>query len=368
MITRIYIDNYRCFTNFEFVPARINLLLGANGTGKSVLFEVLANVVDLVVMGGDVAEVFPEDSRTRWDQRLNQRVELDVAVRGHAFRYTLVVGHEGEHGRARITTETVTCGGETLFEFQDGQITLHKNDGDAGPTFPFRGSKSFLAQIESRPETQNLMAWREFINGMWAIALNVRDIGATSREEHGALDRDGLNFASWYRHLSQEQPDLLAAIWSALERALPGFVSLVLRSAGDRGRARDLAARMQIDSTNYQLYFDELSDGQRALIVLYTLLEARAGEGCLLLDEPELHVGLAEVQPWLVELDSRFEDQGQVFIASQNSEVVDYLAAGDAFLFERPGGGPARARKAEFDREGGLTASEQLARGFANVG
>lgn len=56
MITRIYIDNYRCFTNFEFAPQRINLLLGANGSGKSALFEVLAGVVDVVVNSAEVGE------------------------------------------------------------------------------------------------------------------------------------------------------------------------------------------------------------------------------------------------------------------------------------------------------------------------
>jgi predicted ATPase len=35
MLTRLYIDNFRCFVKFEYGPARTQLILGANGSGKS---------------------------------------------------------------------------------------------------------------------------------------------------------------------------------------------------------------------------------------------------------------------------------------------------------------------------------------------
>ena len=41
MITRIYIDNYKCFVNFEYQPGHLQLLMGSNGTGKSAVFDVL---------------------------------------------------------------------------------------------------------------------------------------------------------------------------------------------------------------------------------------------------------------------------------------------------------------------------------------
>ena len=41
MLTRLYLDNFRCFENFEYKPARRELILGRNGSGKSSLFEAL---------------------------------------------------------------------------------------------------------------------------------------------------------------------------------------------------------------------------------------------------------------------------------------------------------------------------------------
>jgi predicted ATPase len=367
MITRIFIDNYRCFTNFEFVPERLNLLLGANGAGKSSFFDLLTALGDLLVGGMDVGRMFPTTSLTRWDERSTQRVELDLDIDQSTYRYALVIQHDRERERSLILSEKLTRAGKTLFAFVDGNVHLHDNDGREGASFPFRGAKSFLAQIEARPETRDLTAWLQSIGQIWAVRLNARSLSGTSHEEQQTLAHDGSNYASWYRHFSQENPERLQALWGALEAAVPGFRSLALLSSGSKGRVRELIARMTACGTEYELDFDELSDGQRVLIVLYTLLEgARPGEGCLLLDEPELHVGLSEIQPWLVELDTRFEDRGQVFIASQNPEVIDYMSASHPVLLERPDGGPTRVRPAVFERETELSPSSQLARGLTD--
>ena len=44
MLTRIYIDNFRSFVNFEYKPERKQLLLGPNGSGKSSLLDAIRYV------------------------------------------------------------------------------------------------------------------------------------------------------------------------------------------------------------------------------------------------------------------------------------------------------------------------------------
>ncbi|MBT3218147.1 MAG: AAA family ATPase [Proteobacteria bacterium] len=365
MIRRIAIDNYRCFTNFELEPRRVNLLLGPNGTGKSTLFDAVTELVDLVRQGIEVNEAFPTSSLTRWDKRDRQRFELEVEGNNGRYHYVLVVRHDQERGNAEIESERVVFEDKTLFAFSNGAVHLHQNDGSKGATFAFRGSRSFLAQIEERPETKDLMWFLDLLENIWTIRLDVGEISSISKEEEDVLARDGSNFASWYRDLAQENPEKLMPLWEVLRESIPGFTSLKLLSAGGQGRVRDLIATMNTGGMSYELIFDELSDGQRALIVLYALLKGHEPDkGCLLLDEPEAHVGLPEVQPWLVALDERLQDRGQVFIISHHPEVVDYLAASAPFLFERPDAGPARVRLANFDRSSGLLASKQIAQGF----
>jgi predicted ATPase len=368
VIKRFYIDNYRCFTNFEFVPGRLNLLLGPNGSGKSSLFDVTAALADIVVGGVSVGETpdgLSSPTLTRWDRRTSQRFELDIELDGSIYGYSLVVQHEPDTGRARIVSEKLIADRKTLFAFEQGNVHLHRNDGTRGTSFAFRGDRSFIAQIEERAETAALIRWREFMRHVWIGRLRASHILGTSAGEDETLTRSASNFASWYRHFSQQDPVAAQRLFTALEPVIPGFRALALPSAGSHGRVRDLVVKLDAAGTEYELGFDELSDGQRALIILYALLVGmQPGRGCLLLDEPELHVGLPELQPWLVELDARYESAGQVFVASHNPEVVDYMAAGEPFLFERPDAGPVRVRPAPFDRECGLSASQQFARGF----
>jgi len=364
MITRIYIDNFRCFSNFEFKPARINLILGANGSGKTSMFEAVSGVVNLVVQGLDARTVFPTETLTRWVTRDEQRFELDVAACEGVYRYELVLKHDRVRRVATVDREIVTHDERTLFRYEDGVVHLHRNDGSEGTSFPFRGSRSFLAEIEEREETRDLHGLLSFFSDLWLLRLNPFSMEAASSAEAASLARDGLNFASWYRHVSQEDPERIAGFFASLREAVPGFRSLKLVSASARSRNRDLVVSFAQDALTYDVDFDELSDGQRALIVLYAvLLDLHGGRRTLLLDEPGNYVAPSEIQPWLLALHDALGNEGQLMVASHNAEAIDHLAAERPYWFERVDSAHVRVREAVFEREAGAKASEQVAMG-----
>ena len=59
MLTRLYVDNFRCLTNFELKLDQANILLGANGTGKTSVLTALRRIQRLIVGGAKVDQVFP---------------------------------------------------------------------------------------------------------------------------------------------------------------------------------------------------------------------------------------------------------------------------------------------------------------------
>jgi ATPase subunit of ABC transporter with duplicated ATPase domains len=84
MLTRIYIDNFRCFVNFEYRPEQKQLLLGANGSGKSSLLNAIRDLKKFV--RGD-ASPFTQASRTRWDNRATQVLEVEATLDSQKYEY-----------------------------------------------------------------------------------------------------------------------------------------------------------------------------------------------------------------------------------------------------------------------------------------
>lgn len=367
MIERIYIDNFKCFSGFELRLDRVNLLLGPNGSGKSSLLDVLGGLAEGLSPGTDGVQRFDPDDLTRWDARTKQRFELDVRLDGACFGYSLVLEQDPhEDYSTTVVEETVERDGCTLFAYRDGHVHLYRNDGTAGPSFPFRNLHSFLPELELGPDNHDVMRFLTYMRNVRFLKLTPSCIGSMTQQEATTLQRDGSNFASWYRHLAQERIDELHELFEALRRAVPGFRSLALVGAGKQGRRRDLVARFDSpEGGQHELEFEALSDGQRSLIVLYTLLvDLHRGPRLVLLDEPENYVGLTEIQPWLHALDDALGEHGQLLLISHHPEVIDELAAERPLLFERAEGGPVRVRTDVFSREDGLKASEQILRGL----
>ena len=83
--------------------------------------------------------------------------------------------------------------------------------------------------------------------------------------------------------------------------------------------------------------FDQLSDGQRALITLHLLLFADDAERTLFLDEPDNYITLPELQPWLAELeDSCGDTLPQTILISHHPEAIDFLSDNAIWLGREP--------------------------------
>lgn len=111
MLKRFYVDNYKCLVDFELVlPARTTLLVGLNGTGKSAIFDLLANIRAFVV-GGTATELFSWRSLTRWQTSEVQTFELHAiggpGAASEEYRYTLEIEQDPARQRSWVRCESV---------------------------------------------------------------------------------------------------------------------------------------------------------------------------------------------------------------------------------------------------------------------
>ncbi len=365
MLSRLYLDNFRCFANFEYRPARKQLIVGRNGSGKSSLLEALFLVRQFAV-SGNKAEDFPVLSqRTRWLNQAQQTFEIESFLDGGQYVYRLLLDQWGEPPLPRVVSETVHLDGKPIFEFTSGEVHLYNDRFEQKVTYPFDWHRSALATMQSRKDNLKLTRFRVWFGGLLCFRINPFAIGARADREDLYPFLDLRNFAGWYRHLVQANPKQNAALLDSLRAAIDGFSYLGLDPFGENVRLL-FAEFSQTNGTNLKLFFNELSDGQRCLVALYAILHFLLARGnTVILDEPENFVSLPEIQPWLMRVADVVEDgAGQVLLISHHPELINQWAPNCGVQFVRDGIGPVRVEQFHGDAKSSLPPSELIARGW----
>jgi predicted ATPase len=368
MLKRLYVDNYRCLVNFQLELQELTLLVGPNGSGKSSVLDVLFALRQLLSGVGKVTDpdLFPSRSLTRWQDRRLQVFEVTVKLDGEAdLTYRLEVEHEKESRRARIVLESLKAEQKPLFEFQKGEVQLYRDDHSLGSQYAADWSESAMARVAPRPANQKrLTRFLEFMRGVTVSALDPKRFQAETVSEEPLLQSDGGNLASWYRHQIQERQDLVIELVEALRKVLDDFQSIRMERVGSEARA--FMVVFEGPNGRYELRLDELSDGQRALIALYALVNLAGDQDVLFLDEPDNYLSLAEIQPWLMALsDACGTRPRQAILCSHHPELIDYLGGEAGVLLRRESSGSITTRRlSEIPDDAGLKLSEIIARGW----
>lgn len=367
MIKRLYVDNYKSLVNFELALQELTLLMGPNGVGKTSVLDVMYAIRQLLAGVAKVTDtgVFPAQTLTRWQTRPRQVFEMDVELLGETMRYRLEVEHEKSTKRARIMLETLSVAQQPLFRFEAGKVRLYRDDHSEGPTFTADWNESALARVAPGGDNARLSRFLDFIRKVLVCSLYPANFTVEASTEDPMLQRAAGNFAAWYRHVLLERQDLVSEFTNALREVIPGFQGIRMEKVGLDTRALMIMFREHDDK--YELRFDEISDGQRALVALYSLVRLAVGQGyTLFLDEPDNYLALPEIQPWLIQLaDSCGGDIPQAVLCSHHPELIDYLGPDKGVLLQRESSGVTKTRPVtELSVDGGMKLSEVIARGW----
>lgn len=364
MISELYIDNFRCLVNFQMALPSLALLMGGNGSGKSTVFDALQRTCAFVAGDVSVSDAFPSSTLNKRTTAHLQEIRLGVQSPGGELQYHLIIEHDRLAGKSSVVTESLSAAGGALLRFENDVVQLFYNDHRPGPGYPYDTSRSALANIPPNSAFTRLTWFKEHLARMVFLRMCPMEMGAEADREDRMLAMNGKNFASWFRFLSQEYQDRIFDLTSRLRDLYPGFRAFRLTEAG-RDR-RVLRAVFQDTAGEIAFDFDELSDGQRVAITLYTLLYGLRGGGySLFIDEPQNFVALAEIQPWLMALqDACGSDIAQAVLISHHPEPIDYLGAEAGIWLERSANGTTLLGKKPAVTEGGLKLSEVVARGW----
>jgi predicted ATPase len=360
MLKEIYIDNYKTFVNFRLNLDSFQLFLGENGSGKTSVCEVLSLLKD-VMAGAGVDEKFDENTLTRWNKNTEQKFELVMDINNELYQYTLLIERRSREGCV-IKHEELRWNKKQFYYFDGNEVHLFRinrytHEPEEGTSFPGDWHRSFLAQVGERDDNKPISCFRKELNNCMIVHPNPMMLSQSATSGARYLEPFGRNFADWFLFLSLEFPKVTQKMNASLQDVLTGYQYLSLKESG---RERRLCA----DFDGYTLDFSQLSDGQRQLILLYTLLAYSQENPCtIFIDEPDNFVTLREIDPWWHELNEICETPGkQVLLISHHPTIVNRMGYDKAHWFSRPEGKHTIVKP--YTVLDGLTPAETMERGW----
>ncbi len=378
MLKHLFVDNFRTFQNFEMTFDRLTLLLGPNGGGKSSIFDVITILRDFIATQRSTHELLPTSTLTRWQSHNLQTFEMRLEYEDLQYVYTLEIEHDRYQQRSRVKSEKLLCNNSPLYEskLESDQLRaqLFRDDGTKGSEVLVDWTRSGVGFIQPRQDNRLLTNFRQHLSQVIVTEPVPQMMGAEADGESAILNRHATNFVEWFRYAASLDLNLVSRLDPLLEDTLPGYEGLSLVLGG--GDSRILEVRFSAQGTSdtklsdFSCRFDELSDGQRMLFALYTLMAATelSNSACVLcLDEPENFLALREIQPWLNKLIDRTQTfNQQVVLISHHPELINTLAGAAGRWLDRTAGASTRCQLINAD-QGGLPISELVARGWIHV-
>jgi predicted ATPase len=365
MITRLYANNFRCLVGFNVEFDSFGVLCGPNGSGKSSIFDVLKLIRDLAtgdaVLGGEGPNDIARLEFTSWMDRKTQEFELGISANGKHFEYRIHMEQVAADLKPRVIAESASCDGKELYHRDLDGVQFVRGGEKKG--FPLDWRQAALGSIEPRGIAAEVEDLKSAIAQLMILRPNPRDMESESRSEAMRPDLFMSNLTSWYRKFANDL-DWANQVLKSLQGVWPDLMSFKLDDVGLNAKALRLRFKASGKWDGY-LYFDQLSDGEKALAGLYMIRTAMATGNVhsILIDEPDNFVGLPELQPWILSMTELLDENHQALIISHHPEILGTAGVESGrYLWRDNHASPTRMGPLKVPV--GLTVGEAVARGW----
>lgn len=348
MLKRLYVHNYKCLVNFEInFDQNISLFLGANGSGKTSVFSSLHELQKFITSHirlddkklDNKDQIFKTSTLTRWGDELIQKFEIEIEGNGGTYKYVLEIEHQPEKNLARVINENLAFDSQPLYKFiieEEGGMSVGKgrlfndnNPNNDGIPYASDCFSSGLGSVQERYDNKKLIWFKKWLETLFIIHINpsVMQIDMDRDESHPELDLS--NYVAWLNYWNNENSEGVFSVVSKLKEIIKDFSSFKFSQAGTK-------KILEIKINKYLYRFDELSDGQKALAALYTLVYCIPENSVVCIDEPENFLALPEIQPWLNVLEEQCNEKNlQALLISHHSSLINLLAPDSGYWFSR---------------------------------
>jgi AAA15 family ATPase/GTPase len=382
MLKRLYVDNFRCLVDFELNFDSINLFLGDNGAGKSTVFDVLGKLQEFITdENANLDLLFRLSDCTRWQDKEYQKFELEIMGNNGIYKYKLEIQKikvvEIDFDTMIndplidyiIESEHLWFNKELLLSVSQKSVETYSDSGTKNHSSRYHYSQSILPLLKPDYDNKKIIWFRERIKRVAILKITPNAILRHSSQKNIFLDKTMENFVSWYRYIFADNQDKLLQLTQSLQEILDGFMSFKLERISEKAVILKLIFKTEESDQNIEYTFEELSDGQKVLVVLYSLFYGLESQDyTLCIDEPENFLALPEIQPWLFQLEDLCgEGKLQALVISHHPQLIDYLLSSPiGYWFERQANSAVKVKPINSElqkcNESGLSMSELITR------
>jgi len=295
----INIQGYRPFKDFHAIVGPLEVLVGANGSGKSSLFEFLRFLRDSlyqdippeIVNGSIGQQIFyiPGPERFWWNIEIDTGLPTTVNYQGELM---------GPKGRTHISYERVQTSkpfdrNKKPYIFMDvrereGFIQEPESKELNSQKIALKRPTQLALSMMTNPLLATLYDLREYIRS-WRFYSSFNISTEKIRksvpiEQEPVLYEDAGNLSSVLHYLMTEHQDAFDELQQHLKSAVPGFRGLTVKARGGPG---EVIAYWREDGIDQELSLADLSDGILRLICWATLCLHPDPPALICIDEPD---------------------------------------------------------------------------------
>lgn len=320
-LERVRATGFRSIREVDIEIRDLNVLIGANGSGKSNFIKLFRLVNDLVEerLQVAVATAGGANALLHYGRKVTPRITLD-------FEF-------GRNGYACSLAPTT----DDNFIFESEKWRFHGDFTDR-PITGGPGSGHRESGLRRASNGRNIPGFVYGALSTWKIyhfhdtsdSAGMKQLGPI--DDNVRLRSDASNLAAFLFFLQQVYPDHYRNIVDTIRLAAPFLKDFALRlSPLSPGQIK-----LEWQHEGSEAYFDasSLSDGSLRFICLATLLLQPTLPSVVLLDEPELGLHPAAIE-LLASLLQRASKSAQVIVSTQSVTLVNQLRVEDIVVAER---------------------------------
>ena len=309
MITRLYIDNFRCFRNFEIrfdETSRSAMIIGPNGVGKSSIGEVLSifrqiglgeTRLQRLIGASSLSGVSGSSEGQSQDRNSKMRFEIELEGGERKWKYALAVEN------FKVVEEFLSADGQRVFDRGDG----------------------YAPEAVVLPIRADGIEFRRLLATIFVIKPVPQSMSSSVDLNDSVLNRDCSNFASWCLTMLAKNPQSYEVLANYLSNVFKDFGSVTKEQNATLGDILSVGFKTRAADEIMGVPFAVLSDGEKCQFLAAAILACNSAEDGLVCfwDEPDNYITTAEISMLMPALCHGFMNRGQLIVTSHSREAIN---------------------------------------------